>query len=575
MLIELYIRNFAIIEELRLSFEPGLNILTGETGAGKSIIIDAITALMGGRSRQEWLRTGADSFLVEGVFSLPPHVASEIAPILEREGLEGESPDVLLLSREVRASGRNVARINGRMVSLSLVREVGDHLVDIHGQGEHLSLLHRSRHLLLLDRFAGLEEMRADFSSLARELRQVRDDLSRLRMAERDRARRMDLLGYQVREIESANLVPGEMEELEQERTRLAHAAQLMELMDAAYRLLEVGGEGVPSASDMLSEASGHLSKAASFDPSLEQLQARLDDLLGVLSDLSVEIRDYRDDLEFNPRRLDEVEGRLALLENLQRKYGDTVEEILEYASRAAEELEALSHSEERAGELEERERGLLRRMGEIGARLSDARREAAARLSAAVERELGELNMTGARFSVSIEQREAPDGVYAGDRRLAFDATGLDRVEFLMSANPGEELRPLAKVASGGETARLMMALKAVLSRADPTPVLIFDEIDVGIGGRVGSIVGEKLRSLARNHQVLCVTHLPQVAAYGDRHLKVEKRVADGRTRTIVTPLEGERRVEELAEMLATPGESGRRSAEGLLTKARETKER
>ncbi len=575
MLIELYIRNFAIIEELRLSFEPGLNILTGETGAGKSIIIDAITALMGGRSRQEWLRTGADSFLVEGVFSLPPHVASEIAPILEREGLEGESPDVLLLSREVRASGRNVARINGRMVSLSLVREVGDHLVDIHGQGEHLSLLHRSRHLLLLDRFAGLEEMRADFSSLARELRQVRDDLSRLRMAERDRARRMDLLEYQVREIESANLVPGEMEELEQERTRLAHAAQLMELMDAAYRLLEVGGEGVPSASDMLSEASGHLSKAASFDPSLEQLQARLDDLLGVLSDLSVEIRDYRDDLEFNPRRLDEVEGRLALLENLQRKYGDTVEEILEYASRAAEELEALSHSEERAGELEERERGLLRRMGEIGARLSDARREAAARLSAAVERELGELNMTGARFSVSIEQREAPDGVYAGDRRLAFDATGLDRVEFLMSANPGEELRPLAKVASGGETARLMMALKAVLSRADPTPVLIFDEIDVGIGGRVGSIVGEKLRSLARNHQVLCVTHLPQVAAYGDRHLKVEKRVADGRTRTIVTPLEGERRVEELAEMLATPGESGRRSAEGLLTKARETKER
>jgi DNA repair protein RecN (Recombination protein N) len=575
MLIELYIRNFAIIEELRLSFEPGLNILTGETGAGKSIIIDAITALMGGRSRQEWLRTGADSFLVEGVFSLPPHVASEIAPILEREGLEGESPDVLLLSREVRASGRNVARINGRMVSLSLVREVGDHLVDIHGQGEHLSLLHRSRHLLLLDRFAGLEEMRADFSSLARELRQVRDDLSRLRMAERDRARRMDLLEYQVREIESANLVPGEMEELEQERTRLAHAAQLMELMDAAYRLLEVGGEGVPSASDMLSEASGHLSKAASFDPSLEQLQARLDDLLGVLSDLSVEIRDYRDDLEFNPRRLDEVEGRLALLENLQRKYGDTVEEILEYASRAAEELEALSHSEERAGELEERERGLLRRMGEIGARLSDARREAAARLSAAVERELGELNMTGARFSVSIEQREAPDGVYAGDRRLAFDATGLDRVEFLMSANPGEELRPLAKVASGGETARLMMALKAVLSRADPTPVLIFDEIDVGIGGRVGSIVGEKLRSLARNHQVLCVTHLPQVAAYGDRHLKVEKRVADGRTRTIVTPLEGERRVEELAEMLGTPGESGWRSAEGLLTKARETKER
>ncbi len=571
MLTELHIRNFAIIDELRLSFAPGLNILTGETGAGKSIIIDAITALMGGRSRQEWLRTGSDAFLVEGTFSMPPHVASEIAPILEREGLEGESPDILLLSREIRASGRNIARINGRVVSLSLLREVSDRLVDIHGQGEHLSLLRRSRHLFLLDRFGGLEEMREEFSALAKELRQVREDLAAIRMAERDRARRMDLLEYQVHEIESAAPVPDEMEELERERTRLAHAAQLMELVDGVYRLVEVGGEGVPSASDMLGEASGYLAKASSVDPSLEPLQTRMDELLAALADLSVDIRDYREQLEFNPRRLDEVEDRLALLENLRRKYGDTVEEILDYARRASEELETLAHSEELAGELEEREREMLRRMGEVGARLSDARREAAEALSAAVERELEDLNMGGARFAVSVEQRESEDGVPVGGRRLAFDATGLDRVEFLISANPGEELRPLVKVASGGETARLMMALKAVLSRVDPTPVLIFDEIDVGIGGRVGSVVGRKLRTLAENHQVLCITHLPQVAAFGDYHLKVEKLVAGGRTRTIVMPLEKERRVEELAEMLGTPGESGRQSARELLAGAGE----
>ncbi len=570
MLTELYIRNFAIIDELHLSFRPGLNILTGETGAGKSIIIDAITALIGGRARQEWLRTGESSLLVEGIFTMPRSVASDIAPLLEREGLEGDSPDLLILSREIRSSGRSIARINGRAAPLSLVREVGDRLVDIHGQGEHLSLLRRSRHLLLLDRFADLESMRAEFSALAKEVERVREELARLRMAERDRARRIDLLEYQVREIESANPVPGEVEELEQERARLAHAAQLMELMDAVYRLLEVGGGGVPSASDMLSEASGHLAKATSFDASLEPLQARLDDLLSVLGDLAVEIRDYRDELEFNPGRLDEVEERLVLLDDLRRKYGDTVEEILEYARSAAEELETLTHSEERTEELEERAEVLLHRLGDAGARLSEARRRAASELSEAVERELAELNMAGARFAVSVEQQEAPDGAYVGDRRLAFDATGLDRVEFLISANPGEELRPLVKVASGGETARLMMALKAVLSRADPTPVLIFDEIDVGIGGRVGSVVGEKLRELAKDHQVLCITHLPQVAAYGDYHLKVEKQVSGGRTRAIVTSLESERRVEELAEMLGTPGESGRQSARELLEKAK-----
>ncbi len=570
MLTDLYIRNFAIIDELRLDFEPGLNIFTGETGAGKSIIIDALMALLGGRAHQEWLRTGSNALVVEGVFVLPPHVVPEIAPVLEREGLEGDSPDTLALSREIRSSGRSIARINGRMASLALVREVGDRLVDIHGQGEHLSLLHRGQHLLLLDRFAGLEDQRVEFASLARELQGVRKELERLRVAERDRARRIDLLKYQIQEIKSAGLVPGEEEELQQERVRLAHAAQLMELVDAAYRLLEVGEEGLPAASDMLGEASGNLARAAAVDPSLEPLQARMDELLELLSDLAVEMRDYREELEFNPQRLDEVEDRLALLDGLRRKYGDTAEEILAYARGASEELETLTHSEEMVGELGSREEALLRELGEIGGDLSAARHAAAERLANAVEKELSDLNMAGARFAVSMEQKEDPLGAYAGGRRVAFDLTGLDRVEFLVSANPGEELRPLAKVASGGETSRLMLALKAVLSRADPTPVLVFDEIDVGIGGRVGSVVGEKLRSLAKNHQVLCVTHLPQVAAYGGRHLKVEKKVLGGRTIAEVTPLDREKRVEELAEMLGTPGESGRRSARELLERTK-----
>ena len=566
MLAELCIQNFAIIDRLCIEFAPGLNILTGETGAGKSIIIDAVSAILGERSHQEWLRSGASSLLVEGTFLLPEAASDRISPLLEREGLEGDRPGELMLSREIRSSGRNIARVNGRATSLAVLREIGDALVDIHGQGEHLSLLKRSQHYLLLDRFAGLEELRQRFADGVRRLRQVRSELEVLRTAERDRVQRLDLLNYQVNEIESARPVPGEMEELLGERTRLAHAAQLMETMDAAYRLLEVGEDQMPGASDLIGQAFGYLAKAASIDPSLEDMQTRLDSIVEQLSDLISSLQEYRESLEFNPRRLDEVEERLALLENLQRKYGDTIEEILAYAESAKEEIEKLSHSEEFAQELEAEEDRLLHELGRLGAELSEARRKAAAELSSAVERELQDLNMRGAKFAVSVEQKEAPDGVFVGGRRLAFDSTGIDRVEFLVSANPGESLRPIARVASGGETARLMLALKVVLSKADPTPVLIFDEIDVGIGGRVGSVVGRKLRQLAKSHQVLCITHLPQVASYGERHLKVEKQVVDGRTVTTVSPLEGESRLAELAAMLGTPGESGLHGARELL---------
>ncbi len=566
MLAELCIQNFAIIDRLCIEFAPGLNILTGETGAGKSIIIDAVSAILGERARQEWLRSGASSLLVEGVFVLPPHSVERLRPLLEREGLEGDRPEVLMLSREIRASGRNIARVNGRATSISVLREVGDALVDIHGQGEHLSLLKKSQHYLLLDRFAGLDALRNEFAEKTARLRKIRAELQELRTAERERVQRLDLLNYQVNEIETARLVPGELEELLGERTRLAHAAQLLELMDAAYRLLELGEDQMPGASDLIGQASGFLAKAASIDPSLEEPEARLDSIVEQLGDLTASLQAYRDSLEFNPRRLDEVEERLALLENLRRKYGDTIEEILEYGENARKEIEKLSHSEELSQELEEEEDRLLHELGELGSSLSEARKSAAEKLAEAVERELQDLNMRGARFAVSIEQRESADGVFSEGRRLAFDSTGIDRVEFLVSANPGEELRPISKVASGGETARLMLALKVVLSKADQTPVLIFDEIDVGIGGRVGNVVGRKLRQLSESHQVLCITHLPQVAAYGEKHLKVEKKIVGGRTVATASPLDEGKRVEELAAMLGTPGETGLRSAKELL---------
>ena len=568
MLRELYIRNFGIIDELTVTFAPGLNVLTGETGAGKSLLVDAVTAILGARAQAEWIRAGADKTIVEGIFELEGDVLDRVNALLRREGLDEEG-NTLILSREVRSTGRSIARINGRAVTATLLGELGRLLVDIHGQGEHLSLLSPRSHLFLLDRYAHLDELRAEVAENVTRLRAIRRELEHLRTHERELAQRADLLAYQIQEIEQAALDPGEEEELEIERQRLAHAEHLIENVEAAILALEGDVGSMAGALDLIGDVESRLGRLTELDPSLEPLATQAAALADQVNDLLRALTTYREHVEFNPQRLEEVEDRLALIRSLKRKYGDTIEEILAYAEQAAQELAHIQRADERIADLMAEEENLRREIGALAATLSQRRQEAAQRLAQAVEAELKDLRMPHTRFHVAIRHVEDPDGLPVDGRHLAFDTTGVDHVEFLVSANEGEPLRPLARVASGGETARLMLALKSVLAHADPVPTLIFDEIDVGIGGRLGGVVGRKLWRLARTHQVLCVTHLPQLAAYGDWHLHVSKHLTDGRTRVSVRPLEGEARIQELAAMLGTPGESGHESALALLGEA------
>ena len=490
MLIELTITNFAIIDHLQLHLAPGFNVLTGETGAGKSIIIDAVSFLLGGRADPSVVRAGAELAQVEGVFRLDAALQASLTPILEREGLEGDSPELLILGRELRSGGRAYCRVNGRSVSLALHEQISQPLVDIHGQSEHLSLLRVPTHQRLLDRYAGLDAQRETLAAEVRALKAVRKELDSLLRDEKELARRVDQLSYQIAEIQAARLQPGEEENLLAERTRLAW-----------------------------------------------------------------------------------IEERLSLIHSLRRKYGQTIHEILEFAAQAQLELERITHSEERIEQLRAEEERLRHTVGQLAAALSEARRAASLRLASEIEAQLADLNMAGARFTVELTQTENEAGVYVDGRTLACSEQGIDRVEFMIAPNPGEGFKPLVKIASGGETSRLMLALKTVLVAADETPTLIFDEIDQGIGGRVGSVVGRKLRqitqSAGRARQVLCVTHLPQIAGYADVHFQVEKRVSDQRTTTRVRVLTGEERVDELAHMLGSLSEATRLSAREIIAEA------
>jgi DNA repair protein RecN (Recombination protein N) len=577
---ELRIVNFAIIEELHLRFAPGFNVLTGETGAGKSIVIDAVSALLGGRVGAGELRAGADRAQVEGLFLLEPSVQVVLKPLLEENSLEGDDDEALILAREIRATGRTVARVNGRAVTVRLLKEIGERLVDIHGQSEHLSLLRTREHLGLLDRYAGLEAGRRAVAEKVHDLREVRQALASLLRDERELARRADLLAFQVQEIDAARLEAGEEAELTQERTRLANAERIAALIGEAVQALYEGSKDQLAVSDQLGMVSRSLAELTRIDASLASHRQVVEALTAQAEELARDLRVYLEEVEFNPARLQEVEERLDLIYHLKRKYGDSIPEVLAFAQRSARELETIARSEERVEALRAREDALLREIGALAGDLSQRRREAAQGLAAAIEAELDDLHMAHTRFAVAFEQTDAPHGAFVGDRRLAFDATGVDRVEFLISPNPGEPLKPLTRIASGGETSRLMLALKTVLSKADETPTLIFDEIDQGIGGRVGGVVGRKLWGLtaANNavsfgHQVLCITHLPQLAGFGDTHFQVHKGVSAGRTVTRVEPIAGEARVEELTMMLGPATDSTRQSAREILAQVARVK--
>jgi DNA repair protein RecN (Recombination protein N) len=572
VLVELTIRGFAIIDELQVTFGPAFNVLTGETGAGKSIIIDAVASLLGGKLDQEQVRAGEDQATVEAVFTIAGPVGQRVWPLLGEYGIE-EDVDTpgdsltLILRRDLRAGGRSVCRINGHAVPLRVMEEIGQYLIDIHGQGDHLLLLRRREQIGFLDRYGGLVEDQKALATRVRQLRQIRQELDALRSDERELARRIDMLQFEVGEIDAARLSPGEEDDLLAERTRLANAEKLAELSAAICTLLDEGdGDGAPAMVDLLGQTLHLLSDISRVDATLDEPLRILQDVSYQIEDVARSMHTYRDEIEFNPRRLEQVESRLGLIYNLRRKYGERIEDVLAYAEKARSELSQIENAGERIQSLEEQEKQLLQEIGQQGESLSARRREAGCRLARAVEGELADLRMEHASFAVGQTRDEDPEGAPIGGARYRFDTTGVDRVEFLISANPGEPLRPLANVASGGETSRLMLALKNVLTAVDEVPTLIFDEIDSGIGGVVGSLVGQKLRRLADQHQVLCVTHLPQLAASGSRQFKVEKVVDNGRTTTAVRELSVESRIEEIAQMMGAVSPATRRSAREML---------
>jgi DNA repair protein RecN (Recombination protein N) len=572
MLTELHIQNFAIIDKLDLRFDAGLIILTGETGAGKSIILDAVVMLIGGKADTTFVRTDSDAAFVEAVFQLSGPEKEAVHFILNREELM-DDPNYVTLMREVRKEGRSVARINGRTVNVGLLKELGALLIDIHGQAEHLSLLDPRAHLGLLDRFAEVDQPLGDYRQTYHALLNLRRELTDLRKAQSDSDRRVEMLTYQAEEIESARLKTGEDEELRKERDRLANAESLAQNAQEALALLDEGSPETPAATDLVGQAAQALATLAKIDAGQAELASQAELLLDTISDVIHGLRDYLEEIEFNPKRLEDVEERLDVLHSLTRKYGGSIPAVIAYGADARKQLETITGAADRINNLEMQEAKLLEKIAKQGGVLSEKRKSAAIKMGKGIEAELNDLKMQSARFGVDFQTKPDANGAPLPDgARIAFDQNGFDRVEFLIAPNPGEGLKPLAKIASGGETSRLMLGLKNVLARADQVPSLIFDEIDQGIGGRVGMVVGHKLWNLSRTHQVFCVTHLPQLAVFGDQHYQVQKLVDNGRTLTRVESLDGDPRLLELSQMLGEVGEGTLRSAHELLQAARQT---
>lgn len=562
MLRELHVRDFALLEDVRVEFGPGLNVLTGETGAGKSMLVDALGAVLGHRTPSDVVRAGAGCARVAAVFDVGrlPRVRAAVDEL----GLPWEDGNLVLV-REV--GGRARAYVNGEPTTVGVLRRLGTVLAEIHGQHEGQRLLEPATHRELLDAFGGdaLLARRARVEERFARWRALREELRALDVGERERAQRVDLLRFQVSEIDAVRPRPGELEELVAFRTRLLNAERLRECLSAAYHAL-YGDEG--GARDRVGRAAALLRQAAAWDASVAPVGEALEAVEAQLDDLAREVRAAAERVEGDPARLDEVESRLAAVRALLRKYGDTVEAVLDYRERAARELEALEHADTRRADLAERLRAAEVELSAAVEELSKARVAAARQLEKAILRHLHDLAMPAARFRVQLEAEEDPDGLPVGGRSLRVAPWGADRVEFLLSTNPGEPPRPLHRVASGGELSRVMLALRTVLARADPPVVMVFDEVDSGVGGRTGHVIGAKLSELAGVCQVLCVTHLPQIAALAHHHLAIRKVTERGRTRTVVEVLDREARVEEIARMLSgpSPTDTARRHARELL---------
>ena len=557
MLKEIRIRNFAIIESLDLELTAGFNVFTGETGAGKSIILDALSIVLGEKGDNSFVREGTKRASIEAVFDYGTR-AEEITEILEREDLlPDDGIGELSLSREIRLEGRSTARVNGHSVSLSLLQEIGSLLVDIHGQSEHLSLLKPGSHIRLVDQFAGNGELLKEYRSRYRKYMTVVRQLKELHEGEAEALRQQDMLTYQLGEISSAELSEEEEENLNRERDRMANSERIAKLLQKALLSLSGRSEERPGIIDQLDTLDSALDDLTGYDDSLQPLYDSAVNAADQLNEVLDKLQRYKSTLGFSTRRRNQIEERLSLYFSLKRKYGGSVPAVLEFAENAKKKLALITGAGEQITELENEKQALLQELSVLAVRLSEKRAEAAVRISAGVEKELDELRMQSARFDVQMEKVPSENGLDDGSgQKLNFTDTGFDRIEFLIAPNPGEGLKPLAKVASGGETSRLMLALKNTLAQADTIPSMVFDEIDQGIGGRIGALVGEKLWQLARFHQVICITHLPQLAALYDSHFHVRKQIFEERTRTIVDRLDAEESLHELASLMGADNE-------------------
>jgi DNA repair protein RecN (Recombination protein N) len=567
MLRELSIRNLAVVEEAVVPFAPGLNVLTGETGAGKSIVVDALLLITGARAQLDWIRTGADTALVEAVFEIDP--AGPVAALLDEAG-HHPGDGQLVIKRELARSGRHRAFVNDGAATVGLLERLGELLVELHGQHEHQRLMEPARQLLLLDRFAEALDRRERVGALVRTWEEARAALDRLRSEMREGARQEDLYRFQLAEIDDVRLKDGEEDELRAERSRLQHAERIVAGLQETVGLLY---EEPQSATTRLSRAAALLRDLSRYEPdaaasieAIEGAQAYLEDVVG-------RARALRDRAVFDPERLEQIDARLDTIVKLKRKYGDSVAAILAHRQEVATALDRITRHDAIAEEMERTVAEAAAAAGAEAAALSQARTRGAERLERLIQKEIRGLGMEHGRFRVALRREPAAVGeLAAGPDGWRVGPRGAESAELLLSANPGEDLRPLAKVVSGGELSRVMLAAKTVLAAADDVPVLVFDEVDAGIGGRVADVVGQKLAASAAGRQVLCVTHLAPIAAYAGQHLLVEKRVARGATRTSVTLLPAAARVDELARMLGGERvtEASRRHARELLRDAR-----
>lgn len=537
MLQELLIRDFAIISQLDLSFEPGMTALTGETGAGKSIIIDAVSLLAGARGSAEFIRTGAKKAVLQGMFTAETNSRTQAA--LAAVGLALDNGQVLL-TRELHASGRNVCRVNGQLVNTNTLRQIGETLVDIHGQNEHQSLTHPERHILMLDEFGGQEiaERKASYQTLYTTYQRKLSALRQKQRNEQEWAQRLDMLRFQVAEIDAANLTPTLEQELTTERDRLANFQHIQEALGGAYAALS-GEEFNPL--DIVERASQQLSSISHLDPAYQEINETVSGAYYALQDAQTALSRQLDQLEWDEGRLDEVEAQLNQINELKRKYGDTIDAVMTYGEKARRELGEMTATESDATGLEQAVTQLKEKTEAAAQSLSDARHRVATTLEAAVHEQLRALYMAKTVFSVHFSETETTLG-----------PLGMDTLAFYIQPNPGERAQPLAKIASGGELSRIMLALKTIFAEADGVTSIIFDEVDTGVSGRVAQAIANKIVQIAQHSQVLCITHLPQVAAMSDNEYQIKKDIVDGRTTTRVTPLAPEQRVDELARMLA-----------------------